>query len=159
MPNISLQSLGMCRKQNFEIAVVFKSDKAVLPFTFCFLFSPLFLLFFPWSFPFAESLVGFILVGKVFRKAFSILELDERSDRQFSCKFSSQCYTPFCLFLQCPCRIELVLVWFERSLHSAQVSGQSCPWPWKLMMSQGVEGTWFHTGSYTVRRLRGEWVM
>ena len=44
---------------------------------------------------------------------------------------------------------QLSLVWFERSLHSAQVSGQSCPWPWKLMTSQAVE-------SY--RRLRGKWV-
>ena len=153
MPNISLPSSGMCRKQNFEIVVVFKSDTAVLPFTFCFLFSPLYLLFLPQSFPFAGYLVGFILVRNVFRKAFSILELDERKDRQFSCKFSSQCYPAFCLFLWCPCRIELIVVWFERSLHSAQVSGQSCPWPSKLMMSQGVEGTWFHTGSYTVRRV------
>ena len=41
---------------------------------------------------------------------------------------------------------QLSLVWFERSLHSAQVSGQSCPWPWKLMTSQAVERTWFCTG-------------
>ena len=52
--------------------------------------------------------------------------------------------------------IVLILVWFERSLHSAQVSGQSCPWPLKLMMSQRVEKTWIRTGGY--RRFRGEWV-
>ena len=47
-----------------------ESDTAVLTFTF--------LAFF---FPFAGHLVGFILVGKVFRKAFRILELDERKGR------------------------------------------------------------------------------
>ena len=41
----------------------------------------------------------------------------------------------------------LILVWFERSFHSAQGSRQSCPWPLKLMMSQAVEGTCICTGS------------
>ena len=27
--------------------------------------------------------------------------------------------------------IVLIVVWFERSLHSAQVSEESCPWPFK----------------------------
>ena len=36
--------------------------------------------------------------------------------------------------------IVLILVWFERSLHSAQGSGQSCPWPLKLMTLQAAEG-------------------
>ena len=50
----------------------------------------------------------------------------------------------------------LILTWFERSLHSAQVSGQKFPLPLKLMTSQAEEGMWIHTGGY--RRLRGEWV-
>ena len=50
----------------------------------------------------------------------------------------------------------LILVWFERSLHSAQVSGQSWPWPLKLMMSRGVERMWIRMGGYG--RFRGEWV-
>ena len=50
----------------------------VLTFTFPFLSSPLSLLFLPHFFSLAMHLVGFILVGKVFRKAFRILELDER---------------------------------------------------------------------------------
>ena len=50
----------------------------------------------------------------------------------------------------------LILVWFERSLHSSQVSGQSCPLPLKLMKSKEEEGTWISTGGYG--RLRGEWV-
>ena len=50
----------------------------------------------------------------------------------------------------------LILVWFERSLHSTQVSEESCPWPLKLMTLQRVERTWIHTGGYG--RFRGEWV-
>ena len=71
LQNISLQSSGMCRKQNFEI----------LTFNFRFLFSPLFLLFLPHLFSLAGHLVDFILVGKVFRKAFKILGLNERKGR------------------------------------------------------------------------------
>ena len=52
MQNISS---GMCRKQNFEIVFEFKSGKAVL--------------------------VGFILVGKVLRNAFTILRLDKTKGR------------------------------------------------------------------------------
>ena len=50
----------------------------------------------------------------------------------------------------------LILVRSERSLHCAQVSRQSYPWPLKLMMSQAVERRWILTGGY--RLLRGEWV-
>ena len=49
-----------------------------------------------------------------------------------------------------------ILVWFKRSLHSAQVSGQSWPWPLKLMTSRGLERTWIRTGGYG--RFRGEWL-
>ena len=52
--------------------------------------------------------------------------------------------------------IVLILVWFERSLHFAQVSEESCPWPLKLMTSQRVERTWIRKGGYG--RFRGEWV-
>ena len=47
MQNISLRSSGMRRKQNFEIVFGFKSDTAVLTFTFRFLSSLLFSLFLP----------------------------------------------------------------------------------------------------------------
>ena len=70
MQNISS---GMRRKQNFEIVFEFKSDTAVLSFTFRFLSSPLF--------SFAEHLVGFISVGKVLRNAFTILRSDKRKGR------------------------------------------------------------------------------
>ena len=74
---------GTRRKHNFEMVFGFKSDTAVLAFTFCFLFSPLIIIFFCFScliFFFscwAFNLVGLILVGKV-REAFGVLELDER---------------------------------------------------------------------------------
>ena len=81
MQNISLQSSGMCRKQNFKMVFGFKSDTAVLNFTFLFLSSPLFSLFLPHFFSLAGNLVGFILVAKASRKAFRILRLDERKGR------------------------------------------------------------------------------
>ena len=82
MQNISLQSSGMCRKQNFEIVCGFKSDTAVLTFTFRFLSSLLFSLFLPHLFfSLAGHLVGFNLVERVFRKAFRILGLGERKGR------------------------------------------------------------------------------
>ena len=52
--------------------------------------------------------------------------------------------------------IELILVWFERSLHSAHASGQSCPWRVKLMTAQAVKGTWIRTCGYG--RPRSDWV-
>ena len=38
--------------------------------------------------------------------------------------------------------IVLILEWSERSIHSAQVGGQSCSWQLKLMMSKVVESMW-----------------
>ena len=57
------------------------SDTAVLTLTFLFLSSPLFSLFLPHFFFLAGHLVGFVLVGRVFRKAFRILGLGERKGR------------------------------------------------------------------------------
>ena len=71
----------MCRKQNFEIVFGFKSDTGVLTFTFHFLSSLFFHFSFLILFSFAGHLMGFILVGKVFRKGFRILGLDERKGR------------------------------------------------------------------------------
>ena len=88
----------------------FKSDTAVLTFTFAFS-SPLFFRFSCFIFfSLTGHLVGFILVGNVFRKAFRILGLGERKGRwvvdrsgtRFTWPFSDQCYMVFCLFLRCP---------------------------------------------------------
>ena len=81
MQSISLRSLDMRRKQNIEIFFGFTSDITVLTFTFRFFSSPLSSLSLPHFFSLAGHLVGFILVGNVFRKAFRILGLDERKGR------------------------------------------------------------------------------
>ena len=79
MQNIILRSSVMRRKQNFVFGFI--SDTAVLTLTFRFLSVALFSLFLPRFFSFAGHLVGFILVGRVFRKAFRILKLNERKGR------------------------------------------------------------------------------
>ena len=132
-----------------------------MTFTFRFFSFPLFLLFSRHFFSFAGHLVGLILMGKVVRKAFRILELDERKGRwvveqDFHGNFQVDVTFFLVFFSGVLDWIVLILLWFERSLHSAQVSGQSCPWPLKLMMSQAVEGTWICAGGY--RWLKGKWV-
>ena len=118
MQNIRLQSLGMRRKQNFEI------------FTLLLFFCFSFLIFFS----LAGHLVGFILVGKVFRKAFRILGLGERKgqvggqwNKIFMEIFRSMLHGFFAFFSSVLDQIVLILVWFERSLKSAIGSRQSCP--------------------------------
>ena len=132
----------MRRKQNFEISFwVWKWHSSVN-----FYFSRL-------LFSFAGHLVGFIFVGKVFRKAFRILGLGERKGRpvvkqHFHGNYQAN-VTRFFAFLSSVLEwIELILVRFERPLHSAQVSTQRCPWPLKLMTSQVVEGMCIRTGGY-----------
>ena len=71
MQNISCKVQGCAESKPLRLVFGFESDRAVLTFTFL---ASLF-------FSFAGHLVGFILVGKVFRKAFLILELDERKGR------------------------------------------------------------------------------
>ena len=141
MQNISLQSSGMCRKPS------------LLPSFFAFLAS--------FFISLAGHLVGFILVGRVYRKAFRILGLGERKGRWvMEQDFHGDFQVNVTWFFACLCGvldwIVLILVWFERFLHSVQVSEESCPWPLKLMTSQRVERTWISTGGYG--RFRGEWV-
>ena len=77
----SVQCWGMHRKQNFERVLGFKSDTAVLTFSFHFLSSPLLLLLLPHFFSSAKHLISFILVGNIFGKAFRIFGLDKRKGR------------------------------------------------------------------------------
>ena len=84
--------------------------------------------------------------GKDFRQAFRILELHERKGRwiveqDVHGNFQVNVTWFFAFFLGALDWIVLIVVWFERSLHSAQVSGQSCPWPLTLISIQAVEGT------------------
>ena len=160
MQNISLRSSSMRRKQNFEfLGLKVTQQSWLLLFAFS---SPL---FFRFSclifFSLAGHLVGFVLVGRVFRKAFRILGLGERKGRwamqqDFHGDFQVNVTWFFASFSGVLDWIVLILVWFERSLHSAQVSGQSCLWPLKLMMTERVGKTWIRTGGYG--RFRGEWV-
>ena len=74
--------------------------------------------------------MGFILVGKVLRKIFRILELNERKGRwvmeqDLHGNFRVNVTWFFDVFSDVLDRIVLILVWFERSLHFAQVDGQS----------------------------------
>ena len=94
MQNISLRSSGMRRKQNFEISLYFSSH----------LFSLFLSRFFSSCWVFG---IGFILVGKVVRKAFRILGLDERKGRcvveqDFHGNFQVNVTWFFCLFPRCP---------------------------------------------------------
>ena len=95
-----------------------------------------------------------LAVGKVFSKAFRISGLDKRKgrwevDQDFHGNFKvNVTFFFFCLFSGVLDWVVLILVWFERSLHSTQVSRQSCPWPLKLLMPQAVERTWICTGGY-----------
>ena len=52
-------------------------------------------------------------------------------------------------------RIVLILVWFERSLHSAQVSGHKLSVTVKTDDVTSSRSTWTGIGGYG--RLRGEW--
>ena len=74
MQNISFQSSGMRKRQNFEIISPILGLKVTQQSYFFFLlFLPLLSLFLPESFfSFAGHSVGFVLVGKVIRKAFRI---------------------------------------------------------------------------------------
>ena len=154
-----LAKFGHAQKAKFGLGLKVTQQSWLLLFAF----SPP--LFFRFSclifFSLARHLVGFVLVGRVFRKAFRILGLGERKGRwgmeqDFHGDFQVNVTWFFASFSGVLDWIVLIWVWFERSLHPAQVSGQSFVWPLKLITSQRVERTWIRTGGYG--RFRGEWV-
>ena len=90
-------------------------------------------------------------MGTVLEKAFRILGLDERKSRWVVKEdfhgFEILGYVMvFCLFFS-----SLLLVGFERSLHPAQVRGQKCPWPLKLMFTGGRRDVDLHRWFWTVQ--------
>ena len=97
----------------------------ILTFTFRFLPSPLFSLFVASFFSyFAGLLVGFILVGIAFYR--TLLGLNERKGRwvvqqDFHGKFQSNVTSVFSFLSVVLDWIVLILVWFERSLHSLTI--------------------------------------
>ena len=81
-------------------------------------------------------------MGKVFGKACRILGSEERKDRSVDWNnILVEIYWFIAFFSVFLDRFMFILVWFERSLQSAQVSEQSCPGPFKLMTSKEAEGT------------------
>ena len=137
----------------------FKSDTAVLIFSFRFLSFPHFLLFLPHFFSLAGHLVGFILVGRVLRKAFRILGLGERKDgwaieQDFHGYFQVNLAWFFCLFLRGPwlnCA-HAGMVW--------KISSLCASWRTKLSLTvktddvTRVERTWIHRGGSGANGLR-----
>ena len=151
MQNISLRSSGMRRKQNFESWLLLFAFSP--PLFFC--FSRLIF------FSLAGHLVGFILVGIVFRKAFRIIGLVERKGRwvmeqDFHGDFWVSVTWFFASFSGVLDWIVLILVWFERSLHSAPVSGHKLSMTVKTDDVTSSRSTWTSMGGYG--RLRGKWV-
>ena len=152
MPNGSFQSSGMHRKQNFA---------ALSSFTFCFLPSPLLLLFFPPFFSFVGHLLGYVLVGKYFAKRSMIMNFFWRKcqrvvGRDFHWNFLLKVTRFFASFSGLFDWIAHFWAWLERSHLPAQGSCQSCLGPLKLMTSQVVQGTWLKKGGYG--RFRGQCV-
>lgn len=98
-------------------------------------------------------LVGFISVGNVRKHSgntLRILRLDGWKDR-WAVEFSGRHCKAFCRF---PCLLHwivLFLIWFERSLPSAQVRWwRCCPWPLK---QNGCGSTWAVTCGLRVNQL------
>ena len=123
--------------------------RLVLACTVLFSFSPsLFFTFLASFFSLAGHLVGLIFVGKVFRNALRMLELSERKGRwvaveqDFQGNFQVN-ITWFFAFFSCVLDwIVLILVWFERSLHFAQVSGHKLSMTVKTDDVTSSRSTW-----------------
>ena len=105
-------------------------------------------------------------MGRVFRKAFRILGLGERKGRwameqDFHGDFQVNVTWFFACFSGVLVWIVLILVWFERSLHSAQVRGQICRKDEDPHGRLGaVRGGYGRLGAVTggYGRFRGEWI-
>ena len=119
---------------------------AVLNFSFEFLSCPLLSLFFCTIFLFCWAFSELHFGGE----SLKLLGLEERKGNgtrvDFNGNFRVNVIWFFAFFSVLLDWIVLIVVWFERSFHPAQVSGQSCPWLSKLMTSQMVEGAWILMG-------------
>ena len=101
IPDAKLQvsKFGHAEKAKFR-----ESFAALSSFTFCFLSSPLLLLFFPHFFFFCWSIARLPFGGKRFCKKFEdrefvLKEVQVGSGTRFSLEFSGQSHTVFCVFL------------------------------------------------------------
>ena len=146
-----MQKFGHTQKAKFRVFAVYKWLSS-LDFYFSLSLLPSFFAFLASFFSLAGHLVGFILVGKVWRKHFSILGLNERKGRwvmeqDFHGNFRVTVTWSFAVLSSVLDGIVLILVWFERFLRSAQANGQSYPWLVKLMTSQAVARTRLRAGA------------
>ena len=129
----------------------FEASQAVLRSLLCYIVKSSNL---PWSNLMVVNFAAFWSRCKVLaceRKGRWVVEQDFHGKFQVNVTFFF-----FAFFFRVLDWIVLILVRFEKSIHSAQVSGHSCPWPLKLMMSQAVEGMLICMDSYGW--IRGEWV-
>ena len=145
-----------CQITAFKVCACAKSK--ISSFTFCFLSSPLLLLFFP-PFFFVGHLLGFLLVGKDFAKrsriVFFLRKYQWVVGQDFHGISWSKLHGFLCLSLVFDW-VALIWVWLERSHLPAQGSCQSCLGLLRLMTSQVVQGTWLKKGGYG--RFRGQCV-
>ena len=150
-----------CRRIYFFILV-----RLVLACTVLFSFSPpLFFRFFCLIFFLMQAFSRFHSGGKGFWKSLiRILELDERKARwvveqDFHGNFQVNVTWFFAFFSGVFDWIVLILVqfvWFEISLHSAQVNGHKLSVTIRTDDVTSSRSTWTRMGGY--RQLRGEWV-
>ena len=162
---IQMAKLFACKVQACTGSKIFGFKKWHSSLDFYFLLSllPTFFTFLTsFCFSFAGDLVGFILLGKVFAKLVgSLIGSEERKglsvvEQDFHGNFQVNVSWFFAFFFGALDWTMLILVWFERSLLSAQVNGQSCPWTIKLISAQVEEGTWIRMFSYG--QFRDQWV-
>ena len=120
-----MQNISYTQKAKFRV-FGFKSDTAVLTLNFLSFCSPLFSLFLTYFFFSCWVFSRLHFVGKVWRKSFSILGLNESRGRwvvekDFDGNFRVTVTRSFTFFSGVLDWIVLILVRLERSLHSAQV--------------------------------------
>ena len=157
MQNNQLAKFGHAQKAKYRD---FRSDTAVLNFS-CRFFSSILSLFLPLFFFFSWAFSRLHFGLKSFwKKLFNrILGLEKgrwvvKQDFHGNFRVNVTCsFTFFSVLLDW---IVLIVVWMKGSVCPAPDSGQSYPWPLKLMTSQVVEGGVGPHGGYG--RFRGEWV-
>ena len=133
-----------------QVFLALRNDTRHLAFRF--LPSPLLSLFLSNFFPLLEIFLSFISVGKVSGKALTVIGFDVRKcmwvvEQDFDGFFGSTTrfvlsLVLFCLFSNLVDWIVLILAWNERYLFPVQVRWQRLPWPFLMMTSQAVRGTW-----------------
>lgn len=97
-----------------------------------------------------KLLIGLCLLIQTENISFQSSDMHRMQNFELVCKFFKGIFGltlhGFLPFSGLPDWIMLILEWFERSLHAAQVRQESCLWALRQMTSQVVEGVWIHLG-------------